>query len=155
MKPLIVGESNPYGGDDYYALYPLPEGCSGHRLCCLILGMRRTDYLDVFDRCNLVQGKWSLKAAKIRAEQLIDGGLSGGNEEQPIIILGSKVAAAFSLPFRPFEQFGEDLLVLPHPSGLCRLWHEPGAIERARVAVLKMAPELEPFIGKATALSSS
>lgn len=25
-KVILVGESNPYGGDDYYALYPHPDG---------------------------------------------------------------------------------------------------------------------------------
>jgi hypothetical protein len=53
-KPLLVGEVNPYGGDPYYALYPAPDGCSGHRLCYLILGMRREDYLESFERINLV-----------------------------------------------------------------------------------------------------
>ena len=33
MKPLLVGEANPYyRGDDRYALYPYPERASGHRL---------------------------------------------------------------------------------------------------------------------------
>ena len=25
--------------------------------------------------------------------------------------------------------------ILPHPSGLCRLWNEPGSVDRARAAV--------------------
>lgn len=29
-------------------------------------------------------------------------------------------------------------LVLPHPSGLCRAWNEPGAAERARAAVTRL-----------------
>jgi hypothetical protein len=31
MKPLLVGESNPYGGDPAFALYPSPPGCAGLR----------------------------------------------------------------------------------------------------------------------------
>ena len=50
MKPTLVGESNPYGGNDDYALYPAPNGCSGHRLCLLILGMDPEDYLEAFER---------------------------------------------------------------------------------------------------------
>lgn len=144
-----LGEMNPYGADPQYALYPAPDGCSGHRLCSLILGMRRDAYLDSFDRTNLCEGKWSIVAARKRAEQLLDGGLSGGDEEQPLILLGSKVAAAFSLPYKPFERLGDELLLLPHPSGLCRLWSEAGAIERARQAVREFAPHLAGLIGAA------
>lgn len=148
-KPVLIGEVNPYGGDPYYALYPAPDGCAGHRLCCLILGMGRAAYLDAFERTNLCERRWSMPAARKRAEELADGGLSGDDEEQPLILLGAKVAKAFELPFRPYEQFGEDLLVLPHPSGLCRLWSEASAIERARAAVRAFAPHLAHLIGVA------
>lgn len=30
--PVFVGESNPYGGQDRHALFPLPIGSAGHRL---------------------------------------------------------------------------------------------------------------------------
>ena len=146
MKPILVGESNPYGRDPEFALYPAPQGCAGHRLCCLILGMRRQAYMNAFDRVNLCAGKWSMREARWRAQGLLDGGIDGESPEQPIIILGSKVAAAFDLPFRPFEQFGVDLLVLPHPSGLCRLWNEPGAFESASAAVVRMVPGLAELI---------
>ena len=36
-KVVLVGEQNPYGPDPEFALYPAPEGSSGHRLCCQIL----------------------------------------------------------------------------------------------------------------------
>lgn len=52
-KVTLIGESNPHSYTPYHALYPSPEGCSGHRLCCLILGMRPLDYLEVFNRVNL------------------------------------------------------------------------------------------------------
>jgi len=60
---------------------------------------------------------------------------------------GAKVASAFDVAnrFTPFAPFttrrrktprGELLLVvLPHPSGLSRTWHEPGAFERARATL--------------------
>lgn len=141
-KPIIVGESNPYGGDDYYALYPVPDGCSGHRLCCLILGMRRHDYLEAFERTNLVQGKWGMRAARLRAAEL----------RGRLILLGSKVSMAFGVEFMPFSRYREperDLLVLPHPSGLCRLWGEPDAFRKARAALADFAPELVHLLGRA------
>lgn len=128
-KPLIVGETNPYGGDDCYALYPSPEGCSGHRLCCLILGMTQDEYLSAFERTNLVKGKWSLKDARVNARMLCEGDL---------VLLGSKVCSAFEVEFRPFSivvHEDRNLCILPHPSGLCRMWNEPGAVIKARDAV--------------------
>ncbi len=139
-KPLIVGEMNPYGADPYYALYPAPDGCSGHRLCSLILGMHRKTYLESFDRVNLCDGKWSMPAARKRAQELF-------TYKGKIIALGAKVARAFE--FNPFEPFviSSHILVLPHPSGLCRLWHEPGAFEKARLRVAELCPELMASLG--------
>lgn len=123
-RVTLVGEANPYGRDPYFALYPVPDGCSGHRLCCLILGMSRSDYLSTFDRVNLCNRQWDTKEAAARALTL------GGRK---CILLGSKVARAFEIPFRPFTLFRRDtVLVLPHPSGLCRLWNVPGNIDLAR-----------------------
>jgi hypothetical protein len=146
-KPLIVGEWNPYPDkDDAFALYPSPEGCSGHRLCCLILGMRRATYLESFDRCNLVNGeKWTMKAARAKATELA--------EKRPrVILLGSKVCSAFGVPFKPFEVAESPLkfaIVLPHPSGLCRLWNLDNAFAKARDAVAAFVPEVGPHLGVA------
>lgn len=140
-RPVLVGESNPYGGDPYYALYPSPDGCSGHRLCRLILGMSRRAYLDTFERVNLVDGKWNMRDARRKAADLITEYADGGR----LILLGAKVCSAFDLRFEPFEVYdlcGIDVAVLPHPSGLCRLWNVAGAFARARAAVLAVAPEL-------------
>jgi hypothetical protein len=147
-KPLIIGESNPYGQDPHFALYPAPDGCSGHRLCCLILGMRRAEYLEAFERVNLCAGshatlfRWSMPEARKRAQELF---CYAGK----VILLGSKVANAWGFsPFKPFTiQDGGKILVLPHPSGLCRLWHKPGAFQRARDLVLNLCPELQGKIG--------
>ena len=142
VRPLLVGEQNPYGGDPEYALYPAPDGCSGQRLCCLILGMRRKAYLESFRRVNLCDGTWDRSIAANRAGELRD---SGG----PLILLGRKVAASFDLGgFAPFTIVECGLfLLLPHPSGLCRQWNEPGAFERARTLVAEVCPELAHLLG--------
>ena len=160
-KPMLVGEANPYGGDPAYALYPVPEGSAGERLCCMILGMYRKDYLREFDRVNLCPERWLVKQAKDNAKQYV--WKTGGN----FILLGSKVCSAFGVKYEPYSSWGFMLpaqamdagadrgtvvrssgIVLPHPSGLCRLWNEPGAVQRARAAVLELCPHLEEFIGK-------
>jgi hypothetical protein len=56
-----------------------------------------------------------------------------------LVLLGAKVSAAFGLAFTPFVTLQRivpdghcQAVILPHPSGLCRLWHRPGAVEEAR-----------------------
>lgn len=134
MKSLLVGETNPYGGADEFALYPSPSGCTGHRLCHLILQLDSDEYLERYDRANLCVGKWSLPQAREEALRL-----SSKHQAGTIVLLGSKVCSGFGLPFRPFETtVGARFVVLPHPSGLNRMWGEAGAFDRAR-AVLREA----------------
>lgn len=137
MKPLLVGELNPYGADPYFALYHLPREASGNRLR-LILGLEDNEYLDKFDRVNLSEGRWSLRTARLRANAIL-----GGEPRSALVLLGAKVCSAFSLPFWPFtvqrsacawDEGGVPVAVLPHPSGLSRLWNVEGADERARSA---------------------
>ncbi len=154
-KPLLIGESNPYGSDPYFALYPSPEGCSGHRLCCLILKMRRKNYLDAFDRANLCDGPWDARQARERAGELWK---EARRLERPaLILLGQKVARAFAVPGqRPADPFTIEtnctntvVLTLPHPSGLCRLWNEPDAMGHARVLVAEVCPDVAHLLGAA------
>ncbi len=140
-RPLLVGESNPYGADPRYALYPYPETSAGGRLCFKVLGLTRREYLARFDRVNLCAGKWSLPEARKKALELSES-------HDVIVFLGAKVCKAFDCKFEPFwvsTPFTIDgvlsaqrRVMLPHPSGLSRAWNEPGAFERAR-AVLREA----------------
>lgn len=143
-KPLLIGEANPYGGHPEYALYPSPIGCAGHRLCHLILGMDPDAYLDSFNRTNLCVGSWSLKHARVAAEKL------WSQPDAPkFILLGAKVSAAFKTRFVPFTIIdGGTILILPHPSGLCRMWGKPGAYARARGWMAEFCPDLAPLFGK-------
>lgn len=131
MKPLLVGECNPYGPDPEFALYPAPDGSAGHRLATKILGLSRKDYLKRFDRINLCSGRWSIRAARAEAQRLCDAG-----EHETFVLFGSKVASAFLpgpyAPFRIHEHCAGRFVVLPHPSGLSRGWDAPGSFERAR-----------------------
>jgi hypothetical protein len=135
-RVLLVGESNPYGSDAYFALYPEPAGAAGARLCA-ILGLSHREYLRTFDRTNLLRtASWNLAAARRGAAALT---------HRRRILLGARVAAAHGVAFLPFSQFWLDelegtksdtlVLVLPHPSGRCRLWNAPKAAGRARAVV--------------------
>lgn len=139
-KPLIVGELNPYGGDPYFALYPSPRNCSGERLCRLVLAMQDYDYLETFDRVNLCAGTWSAKIAKGMARDIVAS-------RERIILLGKKVATAFGIKAAQPFSVHDNVLILPHPSGLCRLWNDPGAFRRARDCVAKFLPHVAHLLG--------
>jgi hypothetical protein len=142
LKPLLVGELNPYGADPKFALYPFPRGAAGDRLCRLIMGLSGGEYMARFDRVNLCAGRWSVRDARAMANRL-----SREAEERPaIVLLGRKVSDAFGIEYEPFtvkrgrERAGAwrtTVVVLPHPSGLCRTWNETGAIDRARAALVE------------------
>lgn len=142
-KPLLVGEQNPYGADPRLALYPLPAGATGARLV-QILGMTPTSYLERFDRANLLPygERWTVAKARAAAHAL---------PNKLRIALGSRVAAAHGLLFDPFEAYEVALghpqdvgyvLILPHPSGRCRIWNDPESIPRAREAVERFVREM-------------
>lgn len=144
MKPLLVGEVNPYGADPDFALYPLPERASGGRLA-KILGLGHADYLRMFDRVNLCTGRWSAPASREAAREILAA------KPRPLILLGAKVRSAFHVLdswdwfdaffLRPGdEQRGWPRVgLMPHPSGLNRLWHRPDAMRRARALLALLA----------------
>jgi hypothetical protein len=60
-----------------------------------------------------------------------------------VVLLGAKVARVCAAAYVPFTVIARTGLcplrvILPHPSGLSRAWHAPGAYDRAR-AVLREA----------------
>lgn len=131
-RPILVGEANPYSGaDPDFALYPEPDYSAGGRLCRKVLGLEPRDYLRRFDRRNLCGEKWGMREARAAAAAI--AAVSAG---RVIVLLGSKVASAFEVEFEPFTVLNQGgasrFVVLPHPSGLSRLWNRPGAYNEAR-----------------------
>lgn len=132
--PFIVGENNPYGADPYFAMYPRPSNSAGGRLCRLVLQLPETQYLREFHRRNLLQQpKWSVVDARAAAVKLAEE-----IGDSKVILLGAKVCAGFRLDFKPFTIVRGKVAILPHPSGLCRIWTEPGAYERGRAVVCEL-----------------
>lgn len=156
LGPILVGELNPYGGNPANALLDEPRGSSGWRLRVL-LGLTTDHYL-ALRRYNLCTDRWSLPAARTRADEIRQA-----HPDRVLVLLGVKVAAAFGLQDAPaFSAVGESLrdhyatreavamevgerptyVLLPHPSGRNRAWSEPVALERARALVRLHCPEL-------------
>lgn len=124
----LIGESNPYRSDPRYALWPSPVGCSGWRLCHIILGLTEEEYLSRFERVNLCSGTWDSESAMFVAATLTG----------KLILCGARVAKAFNFKYELFARGvrgGATCIVIPHPSGLCRVWSEFGMIQRTREEV--------------------
>jgi hypothetical protein len=147
---MLVGEQNPYGEDQKYALYPLPENSAGGRLCHRVLGMSTFQYIRSFRRVNLLgPGKWRATDVNTAAQRLIVSAPAGSS----FILLGAKVTAAFgATDLADFESsvipVGLKFLRLPHPSGRARQWNDPASFERARAALRAfLPPEIAALIG--------
>jgi hypothetical protein len=165
-RVLLVGDLNPSGADLRLALYHLPRHSSGNRLRC-VLGLTDLEYHRLLDRANLCDGKWSAEAARGRLADLLDARAPGGVvvllgarvRDVARRLLEARFKTAVALGF--FDQwaawdpypvtYDENRLFatskiaytvacLPHPSGLCRLWNEPGAVTRARRLLAEVAP---------------
>lgn len=137
VKPWLIGEMNPLSVHPRHALFPFPVNCTGWRLCHKILEMDTGAYVRAFERRNLCVGKWSMEDARKRAFEI-----ERESREVSLVLLGRKVATAFGYGkvefFKTVVHNGRVLLFLPHPSGLCRVWNEPGSYQRARDLVLSL-----------------
>lgn len=160
-RALLVGELNPHGPRPDFALFPAPRGCAGHNLCHRIMGLPEAVYLQHYARANLCTGEWRSAAAATMARELRatwarhdDARRTAGTLPHPwgtpFVLFGRKVARAFAVhdaaPFSVVRcpDAGRRLVVLPHPSGLCRVWtQQADAIDRAR-ALLIQADVLPP-----------
>lgn len=149
-RPVLIGMNNPISSDPEHALYPWPEGCTGHRIYRMICDASAargapepTDeqYLSAFDRRNLIGGRsWPTGAGSAKIKQAAAGviaqSLMGG--ERRVVLLGAEVRRAFGLVSEPLgcerTRAGFWIYALPHPSGLCRWYNELG--NRARAAEL-------------------
>lgn len=145
---VVVGEMNPYGADPRYALYDEPVGSAGGRLRRLVFGLGSGTYHRRTRRFNLCVGAWSTAKARASANRILD--LCG--QDDTVVLLGRKVAAAFGLdhlpPFTSKVIVREDrklalrYVLLPHPAGRCQGWNEPGAYELAREMLIAVRPDV-------------
>lgn len=143
MKPLLIGEAPGPNGDPERPL----DGPPGRRLeRCMGLDVTPEDVggaqlREMFDVRNLldrpmerVEGskgtEWPKEEAADAAKRL----LILAEREQPMVLLGRRVNAAFarSLLALPAEYWGVTkieggpvIFLVPHPSGIVRLWNDP------------------------------
>lgn len=150
MKPIVVGLSNPHSDDPEWALWPQPEGSSGHRLLEIVREelpeLTRHRYASALTRRNLLlhgepEHRETLAHARGRllGDLAHDGLLEEGSR---VVLLGAVVRDAVARrrgwlrwwPVTVDELGGAEvrMIAVPHPSGLNRYYDR--AEHRRRVA---------------------
>lgn len=118
MKPVILGSTNPRSKDPAHALWPDPPGCSGHRLWTMIYdvcGMTAAEYVETYDRRNLLVGTWCGERAVAAAKDFVPR-----CRGRTVVMLGVDVARAIGFDPDPGvkkEKFDATWYHIPHPSG--------------------------------------
>lgn len=147
---VLVGELNPYGPRPSLALLDAPPGSAGERMRRVVLDIPSRDYR-ALPRYNLCDYSWSASATRARVPEI-----ARAHPGAVLVLLGRKVGDAFGCRFAPDDPWGvpsftEHLLdpdrgldhavaLLPHPSGLNRLWNDPATLPRVREVLDLAAP---------------
>lgn len=135
--------NNPVSSEDGHQLFPAPEGCTGHRIWQMLNErlphVSRREYLDTFERRNLVTGRqWSRELGRQEAERVYAELWGSG---RTVILLGEAVRLSFGHPrllVEPQLIGGTTWRQVPHPSGR-NLWYNE---ERHRRMVGLLLEEL-------------
>lgn len=119
----ILGERPGPNTDPSVALYPHTTTGAASRLIRL-LNLTTEGYLANTSRLNAVDDKSSTASsvARLRVEEFLR---RAGSE--PFIVLGKSAIKAMPAKYRKM-QFGEivdNVLLLPHTSGVNRVWNDP------------------------------
>lgn len=139
----FVGEVNPHHVDPRWALHPEPPYASGGQLC-KILRLDPDAYLALYSRANLCTGAWGAALASERARTLLN------DRPRALVLLGRKVERAFFgrrggpgyFLCAEVPESGVRALVLPHPSGLNRMWNDGRSRGRALRAFRRLVKEV-------------
>jgi len=104
-------------------------------------------YLTTFLRCNVVSrvlppgGSWPSVEAREGASEI----LRATRGLLPLVLLGRRAADAFRLPAsQPIPGAWKSGIILPHPSGRCRMWNDPEVVDASREAFATLGFGEEP-----------
>jgi uracil-DNA glycosylase len=161
MKPLLVGESPSRSGDRYW-MFPL-SGAVAQALCQMAWIPPQPDYgsrygrwtwalYDRFDCVNVVErypyGGWPREEAASTLERVLE---NASSDYEVVVLLGRRAQQAYVDAHVPAESVVDGLgfyewvidptsptgrrevVALPHPSGLNRVYNDPSARRRAGV----------------------
>jgi len=143
MRPVLIGMNNPVSSEPEHALFPYPEGCTGHRLLAMLQSRvpkaTRREYCARFDRRNVVSAKvFDSKMAQKGAADLFNEFFGSG---RTVVLLGADTVAAFGIPrllIHPQMIGGATYRQIPHPSGR-NLWYN---VDENKVLVSMLLEDL-------------
>ncbi len=128
-RPMLVGQAPGPNTDPLQPLYPATASSAGGRLA-RFMGLTAEQYLDIFDRVNLLhdypgknsvgEDKFPLYEARIAA-----GAIRPLLRERTVVLVGRGVALAWGgsvaradfMSWSVCPHFGTRLVCVPHPSG--------------------------------------
>lgn len=143
MRPMLIGMNNPLSLRPGHELFPHPPGCTGWRIWQMLhsrTGALKHQYLDAFERRNLVRGEeYDRAQARRAARAIVDEVWDTG---RTIVLLGTAVREAFNhalcerstsdwaetLPpvfVHPVRAGGCTWRQIPHPSGRNLFYNDP------------------------------
>lgn len=158
MKPILIGLNNPVSQRPGHELYPLPEGCTGHRIWRMLhdrTSATMSQYLETFERRNLVRAvEYDRMKGRARAYEIVVELRGSG---RTVVLLGNAVREAFDWVMRgeglldqscasgippllvhPQEAGGCTWRQIPHPSGRNLFYND----EKNREVVALLLEEL-------------
>jgi hypothetical protein len=141
QKPILIGMNNPLSPRPGYELFPAPRGCTGHRIFEMLAervpGTLRQQYLDTFERRNLVVGQmWDRALGRQNAAEMSRELFGSG---RMIVLFGQDVRRSFGHPellLHPQMIDGCTWRQLPHPSGR-NTWYNDAENRRLAGMVLE------------------
>lgn len=130
---FILGERPGPNTDPSVALYPHTSTGAAARLARL-LKLNTAEYLVNTSRLNAVDDKSSTASAeaRLRVEEFLQ---RAGSE--PFLVLGKSAIKAMPVRYRKmaFGDIIDNVLLLPHTSGVNRVWNDPAfTAEMQRIA---------------------
>jgi hypothetical protein len=136
-RPILVGESNPYPCSPLAPDFPNSSGARLLRMINEVATMYPSEYEHAFDRRNLCRRQWSDKVAEDQAVK-IHRTLRHGDV---VVVLGHKVRRAMRLPRDLKRKIigGVTFYWVPHPSGLNRIYNDPGTRRRVGRLLRRLA----------------
>ena len=140
-RPLLIGQAPGANTSPDLPLYPLPLTSTGGRLMGLMGITDRVEYLQRFERINLLHefpgrhrrdDKFPKRLARVAAQAvrplLVD---------REVVLIGRNVGEAFGYAELAFHEWlgnvdtFRKLAVVPHPSGRNHWYNRPGRREEA------------------------
>lgn len=139
-KTLLIGQAPGPNTDSARPLHPFPASSAGGRLC-KFMGISAEEYLEIFDRVNLLQefpgkegkeDKFPPRLARVAASAILPF-LVG----RTVVFLGRNVATSFGYKTIDFHSWdyhpdlGMRIACVPHSSGRSHWYNKPENVEKS------------------------